>query len=63
MSGVVGDMQKHHTACNGRKAKKRQNRTLLLPVGGQPSATHGGNKLNSTKRHIQQDCVEGIETE
>lgn len=52
MGGVVGNLQKHHTACNGRKTKKRQNWTLLLPVRGQPSTTHGGNKLNSAKGHI-----------
>jgi hypothetical protein len=61
VSSVVGNMQKHHTACNRRKTEKGQDRALLLPFGGQPSTAHGGNKLNSTKRYVQQDCVERIE--
>lgn len=60
VSSVVGNAQEHHTSRNRRKAKKGQDRALLLPVSGQPGASHGSNKLNCTKRNIQQNCVEGI---
>lgn len=61
MGDIVGDAQKHHAARNGRKAKKSQNRAFHLPVGGQPSTTHGSNKLHCSKWHIKQDCVESVE--
>lgn len=57
----MGDAQKHHAARNGRNAKKSQNRALHLPVGGQPSTTHGSNKLHCSKGHVKQDCVESVE--
>lgn len=56
-------IQKHTASRNGRKAQHCQNWALHFPKGGQPSAAHCSNQLHCSKRNIQQNSIQLIESE